>query len=411
MDENAQKAQDDLDKEVNSCDYLESLFSFGTGSGSQGPPEYLLDEQEVPKPSLERQGAQGITLVADDGDTVMAETTTASSPTPKQFRLNGKNIFLTYPQCACPLEVAFKRLERKFQTWGIKYMVVGQEEHGETGGLHLHAVVMLEKRLNISSPRRLDLQVNLESWHGDYRVARKVGSCIEYCKKEGKFKELGQSPIVKERVKKKDTQSLAVWEDMKAGTGLRPLVEKYGPYMVLHFRAVKEFHQYWNGSKEALVAYKGVEVPVGSSWEMAVEWLKVNIQGRRHGDKQLYIYGGTNLGKSWFAMEVAKRVKTYWAPSGEEFFDGLDESVGLVVFDEWHCQQKVTFMNNFVDGTPMNIKVKGGQYHKTNNPMVIITSNMRAEDCYKNCEPLVREAWARRWTEVEVRERCNVRFL
>lgn len=82
----------------------------------------------------------------------------------KKFRLNSRNLFLTYPRCYYSKQELFIFLEHKLD---IQYCLIAQETH-EDGALHLHAYVQLKDKCNFSSPKCLDFN----GIHGNYVSAK-----------------------------------------------------------------------------------------------------------------------------------------------------------------------------------------------------------------------------------------------
>jgi hypothetical protein len=115
-----------------------------------------------------------------------------------RFRLNGKNLFLTYPRCdvshRSALEQLYSRLPRL--QWGV----ICTERHAD-GTPHLHSLLVLESRCDLHSASCLDLDVGRNAvsalgfnvsgphgqvrQHGNYAVARSVERSFRYCLKEG----------------------------------------------------------------------------------------------------------------------------------------------------------------------------------------------------------------------------------
>lgn len=96
------------------------------------------------------------------------------------FRLNCKNLFLTYPHCEVDKELAMNMLIEKFGRGNVLYMVVAQEEH-QDGDHHLHAAVLLGAKCNIRDVHYLDLMDH----HGNYQSTRSMKSTVRYVKKDG----------------------------------------------------------------------------------------------------------------------------------------------------------------------------------------------------------------------------------
>ena len=78
----------------------------------------------------------------------------------QSFRLQTKEIFLTYPQCG-DLELNFLRseLEKKLSTYTMKEFVLTREKH-EDGGNHIHVFIITIKKTNIENERFFDIEKN-----------------------------------------------------------------------------------------------------------------------------------------------------------------------------------------------------------------------------------------------------------
>lgn len=107
----------------------------------------------------------------------------------QQFRLNGKHIFLTYPQCAETREYMRDMIlgKQMISKWRIEKYIVSQEEHKE-GGLHIHAYIRLDRRMDILTNEFWDIphKDTPEFYHGNYQVATRPKNVIDYVLKEDK---------------------------------------------------------------------------------------------------------------------------------------------------------------------------------------------------------------------------------
>lgn len=98
----------------------------------------------------------------------------------KTFRLNGKYLFLTYPQSRVQKTELELFLIKKLKN--VRYILISQETH-EDGGKHLHAYVQLSVRCDFTSPKCLDI----DGHHGDYKTAKGTYQQIyDYLTKEDK---------------------------------------------------------------------------------------------------------------------------------------------------------------------------------------------------------------------------------
>jgi len=95
------------------------------------------------------------------------------------FRLNARNLFLTYPKCTLELSEAFNQLKLKLSNLIIEDYIISREFHAD-GTPHLHAYLKLNKPLNTYNPLYLDLSKEQEIFHGKYESAKKPNNVIEY---------------------------------------------------------------------------------------------------------------------------------------------------------------------------------------------------------------------------------------
>lgn len=96
-----------------------------------------------------------------------------------KYRLNCKNLFLTFPQCERSKLDLGNALEGHFKDNLLGYMIA-QETH-EDGQHHLHAYVTLKEKINYKDPRWGD---QLLGQHGNYQSCRSIKKTIIYLKKE-----------------------------------------------------------------------------------------------------------------------------------------------------------------------------------------------------------------------------------
>jgi hypothetical protein len=92
------------------------------------------------------------------------------------FRLNAKNLFLTYPKCTITKEEAYDLLSSLLP---IEKFIIAQELH-EDETPHLHVYIKCSKKVDIKSEKFLDLN----GYHGKYETCRSDVAVRKYCIKE-----------------------------------------------------------------------------------------------------------------------------------------------------------------------------------------------------------------------------------
>lgn len=107
------------------------------------------------------------------------------------FRLQAKKLFLTYSQCTASkeelLEFLWNHPVFKEQNVTPKFIRVAKEQHSETIGEHLHALVILDMKVRTRSPRFLDF----EGFHGSYEPVVNLFASMKYLEKENDWIDRG----------------------------------------------------------------------------------------------------------------------------------------------------------------------------------------------------------------------------
>lgn len=300
-------------------------------------------------------------------------------------------------------------LKRTF-TRAVGICVARELHHNLAIDAHLHAFVHLPQKCNLRSADCLDWTYLGVKYHGNYQSAQAPARACAYVQKDGDFLTYGTLPERPRphRKKNENTISMLIYEAIRDGKNLEYLNKHFGDYLVNHKKAVFDYYHWVKTLTTPLLQW--VPLPIAMEpgpWDRIATWCNENLgKPRAHGQQQLYISGPTGMGKTYFTLCLSKYFKTYTAPNLEEFWDGLDESYELIVFDEFTTQHTVTFMNQLLDGSPMNLKQKGSQYHKTNNPSIIVLSNYFLRDNYCKVDDVVAAAIDRRLLQVRVETRC-----
>lgn len=110
-----------------------------------------------------------------------------------KFRLNARNIFLTFPACKqydIGLERAVINIKNLYPA--LSYILVARELHKD-GEPHYHMVLQNPNKFDIRNKNYLDAIIGK---HGDYRACRDINGCIMYCKKDNNYIEEGVAPLI-----------------------------------------------------------------------------------------------------------------------------------------------------------------------------------------------------------------------
>lgn len=117
-------------------------------------------------------------------------------PQARRFRLNAKNIFLTYPHCPLTKERALEQLLVVSLPSNKKFIRVARELH-EDGSPHLHILVQLEGRAQVTNPRLFDLRSCSSSlvFHPNIQCAKSSSDVKAYIEKGGDYVDWGQFQV------------------------------------------------------------------------------------------------------------------------------------------------------------------------------------------------------------------------
>jgi len=338
---------------------------------------------------------------------------------PGSFRLNGKHLFLTYPQCTWSPQHADTAIRQVLSN--VEWSIWGSEKHAD-GSPHLHAFISLSKRCNLVSPTCLDL-VGTEpgNCHGDYRVARDPKAVLNYVTKDGQIFCNGTTLddaklLFATAAGKKRTATDILLAAMKEGkTLLQAAEENPGTltHAVLHQDKILRWHtSSLLASMEPPLRFVSAAPPFlgGGIWDSVIAtWMMNNMTGTRtFGKKQLWIAGPTMVGKTTFANKLAEMFRIYWVPDEDFYDDYVDQNYDLIIFDEFRHQKTILWMNRFCDGSICPLRQKGRQTVKRLNHPIIVLSNFRMRDCYPNVEEAHFDTLKRRFEEVWVEQRMEV---
>nr|AIW42764.1 RepA [Chickpea chlorotic dwarf virus] len=104
----------------------------------------------------------------------------------KNFRLQSKYVFLTYPKCSSQRDDLFQFLWEKLTPFLIFFLGVATELH-QDGTTHYHALIQLDKKPCIRDPSFFDFEGN----HPNIQPARNSKQVLDYISKDGDIKTRG----------------------------------------------------------------------------------------------------------------------------------------------------------------------------------------------------------------------------
>lgn len=115
---------------------------------------------------------------------------------PRAFRLQAKNLFITYPHCSLDKNTALDQIKLIQCSSNKKYIRVARELH-ENGEPHLHVLLQFEGKVQIYNPRHFDLIHPHTSavFHPNLQGAKSSTDVKRYIEKDGDYTEWGDFQI------------------------------------------------------------------------------------------------------------------------------------------------------------------------------------------------------------------------
>lgn len=254
-----------------------------------------------------------------------------------------------------PTQEEMKKIEAIKADDLIRYLIYG-EEIGESKTPHLQGYIELHRQCRMPQVKKLlSDRVHLEKRKGTRSQA------IDYCKKDGKFHEVGQ-------------------------ISLRPGQRNDLAAIVKRARTAKTFTE--------LCEEHPASIRFPRSYQLIrKEELEHNAPKWR--DLKVYVYvGPTGTGKTKKAMDHPDVYKLDMA--NQLWFDGYEGQSRLVI-DDFYGWIKYGTLLNLLDGYKMRLELKGS-FTYAHYTEVIITSNKEPTDWYQREEI---SALMRRVTNVE----------
>lgn len=293
----------------------------------------------------------------------------------RKFRLNCKNLFLTYPQNDTAPGDAMSAILERFGLENVSYVCVSQEQH-QDGNKHLHALVCLKEKCDIKNAADLDIVGGGK--HGNYSNARSVRDVHKYVKKHGNFVEHGEPPL--KTANEKKTERIA--QCLRDGGTLEQVEEMDPGYFLLHQPRIREYSNFV-ANKRAKTTSRPAPYCL-NLWGCNIE---IGFP-REFKQKQYWIYGPPNTGKtSSTVLELeAQGFKGFQIPIHDDFSMWEDDCYDFAYIDEFKGCKTIQFWNEWLQGTKMTLNAKYGMRVKTQNIPTIILSNYAPQGVYQNVQ-------------------------
>nr|QVS02857.1 RepA [Trifolium virus 1] len=149
------------------------------------------------------------------------------------FRVTGKSIFLTYPQCPLIPLFVIDYLYQLLKDLNPTYARVCKEDHA-SGEPHLHCLVQTDKKFDIKNSRFFDIKEpnGTASFHPNCQVPRRDGDVADYIAKGGQFEERGLLKASRRSPKKsRDTIWTAILNESTSKSEFLARVQRDQPFI------------------------------------------------------------------------------------------------------------------------------------------------------------------------------------
>lgn len=173
-----------------------------------------------------------------DEGVLVKDAAIVEAPQDRNFRLQAKYLFLTWPQNESKKEEVMGRIQKLPNCVSA---VVCEEDHQESDGKHLHAVVILSQPWKKRGFAEFD---SLAGSHGNYKACRSLPDSIRYVLKDGNYCCFNLDPNQyqeKKPNKKTETKSSAMADIIKNGGTLDTLDQADSGWVMMNKRKAEEY--------------------------------------------------------------------------------------------------------------------------------------------------------------------------
>ena len=314
---------------------------------------------------------------------------------PESFRLYSRTIAATWPRCDVPKQDVLENIQGLFGP-NLNIAIVCSETHSD-GGLHLHAAIHLHKAHDFRTYRKLD---RLTGQHGNYMAAKHFGQWLKYCLKHDRdpaaigldcSQYLIDHALLSSKRTKSNGHFIQVMQTIVATGGCQETVRREHPDTWLRFRTTllnecQDERARVRAAKRVSWPSELPPFPTGATlaYRQIRHWLQNNIlKPRFDKQKQLWIKGPTNCGKTSLRKQLQKYLRTYEIVAGTQYWDGYSDSVDLIYAEEYKGCLPLTVLNAVAEGASTSVIQKyKPPYEKSKNIPMIIFSNYTPEEAY-----------------------------
>lgn len=311
------------------------------------------------------------------------------------FRLSARNLYLTYPHCPLPIPTIIGLLNEKFARYHrvIENWLACLEKHADDT-MHAHVVLWLDGRVDTRDALFADLSFGTGSfpqvYHGNYQTMLNEQACVLYVTKEPLW-DSNNTLRIRKIIDRKTKKCDLIANRLIAGATLAEIATEFPGMTLMYLSRLRTFQAWITAQRFTPIPLPHPNMDPSPQDALIMRWILVNLLGvsRVLRQRQMYIHGAPGTGKSTLIQTLESSFKTYKPSFEVHWWDEFDDTIQLIVFDEFKGQVKATTMNKILDGQTMIIPRRGGDFSKTKNIGVIICSNYPPSEVYQNSDSVL----------------------
>jgi len=391
----------DLSAQSSSCSVDTTLeIDLSDGDTELNVVDLSSDESLKAKPSKRSKTA---------GRSSPSATPPGPKQKPKKFQQNSKNYGLTFSQYTDVKKDMWNRIKGKLGP-AVEWCMIASEKH-EDGSPHMHLMLAFKQSKRFTTAKWGDFIA--EGNHGNYVTLPKPGDVARWCRyleKEGDWELFGDiTPNLYETFCSENANSKSaplaknkmVWmrltEALQGGLTLEQAAvsEDFKSTVAQNVKKLKEYVNFMRSIQlpiDPLDNYRHLSTSTPpEQWTYGLHYLLYWFNHRDHllnterpiRARQLYVVAPFGAGKTTLITSLASKLRIYFMPQEDFYCTWEDGKYDLCVIDEFHGNKPVGFLNSWLDGSHLQLKVKGGQtYLKKHNIPTIVFSNFDLDTCY-----------------------------
>lgn len=321
------------------------------------------------------------------------------------------NLFITWPRCDVDKQETGKLL---MELLDPLFLIVAEEAHAD-GTPHLHALVKLSARTRVYH-EELDRIVGK---HGNYQRARSILHCVRYCAKDDDYYayKINISNYLNASDTSHSAKATLVFNMIQDGCNLKQVYDVYPDFAFNNKAKIEDWIEYFAELDDVMEELEAWPIDkliqdsltaTPNDYEIN-DWLQKNVRiPRVLGQKHLYIWGLTGLGKTTLYHALEKHLTVYLMPTDKWHPLYHNKKYDLVICDDFKGDQPLTFMNKFMDGLHLYLQKKGGgTIYRDFLPMIVF-ANLAPKDVYHRVPMVLIEAFTRRFNVVHITEFIHI---